>query len=112
MTPRLGRIAFACGAGELCSPRNIAGGFGNPVRVPILIVASLAVLTASACIDENVLDQMADSQPKANRYRESKFYADGLTMKFRPVTIDENPRMKMPTNAGNAVIGVVVLYGG
>ena len=84
MTPRLGRIAFACGAGELCSPRNIAGGFGNPVRVPILIVASLAALTASACIDENILDQMADSQPKANRYRESKFYADGLTMKAPP----------------------------
>jgi len=56
MTPRLGRIAFA----------------------------SLAVLTASACIDENILDQMADSQPKANRYRESKFYADGLTMKAPP----------------------------
>ena len=84
MTPRLGRIAFACGAGELCSPRNSAGGFGNPVRVPILIVASLAALTASACIDENILDQMADSQPKANRYRESKFYADGLTMKAPP----------------------------
>jgi hypothetical protein len=25
-------IAWA--AGELCSPRTIAGGFGNPLRVP------------------------------------------------------------------------------
>jgi len=27
---------------------------------------------------------MADSQPKANRYRESKFFQDGLTMKAPP----------------------------
>ena len=26
---------YAWGAGELCSPRTIAGGFGNPSRVPI-----------------------------------------------------------------------------
>jgi hypothetical protein len=32
-----GSATIACGAGELCSPRNIAGGFGNPLRVPILI---------------------------------------------------------------------------
>jgi hypothetical protein len=25
----------AWGAGELCSPRTIAGGFGNPLGVPI-----------------------------------------------------------------------------
>jgi hypothetical protein len=28
---------FAWGAGELCSPRTIAGGFGNPFRVPVII---------------------------------------------------------------------------
>jgi len=47
MTPRLGKIAFACGAGELCSPRNIAGGFGNPVRVPILIAVARSASDAS-----------------------------------------------------------------
>ena len=30
-------------------------------------------------------------------------------MKFRPVRIDEKPRMKTPSSAGNTVIGVVVL---
>jgi hypothetical protein len=44
---------------------------------------ALCALTASAC-DENILDAMADSQPKANRYRESKFFDDGLTMKAPP----------------------------
>ena len=34
-----------------------------------------------------------------------------VTMKLRPVTIDEKPRMKTPSNTGNTVIGVVVLYG-
>jgi hypothetical protein len=56
MTPRLPRFAFAL---------------------------ALAALTASAC-DEQILDPMADSQPKADRYRESKFYEDGLTMKAPP----------------------------
>jgi len=29
--------SIAWGVGELCSPRTIAGGFGNPLRVPVLI---------------------------------------------------------------------------
>ena len=74
MTPRfdrLGRIAFAA--------------------------AALTALSASACIDENILDQMSDDQPKANRYRESKFYADGLTMKAPPAgTV---PRERITLNA-------------
>jgi cbb3-type cytochrome c oxidase subunit III len=44
---------------------------------------TLLALSGSAC-DENILDPMADSQPKANRYRESKFYDDGLTMRAPP----------------------------
>ena len=32
-----------------------------------------------------------------------------VTMKFRPVRIDENPRMKMPSRAGNSVAGVLRL---
>jgi len=50
----------------------------------LAFAATLLALGGTACIDENILDQMADSQPKANRYRESKFYADGLTMKAPP----------------------------
>ena len=49
----------------------------------LLLTLSLFAVAASAC-DENILDQMADSQPKANRYRESSFYEDGLTMKAPP----------------------------
>ena len=50
-------------------------------------------------LDENILDAMADSQPKANRYRESKFYEDGLTMQAPPAgtvpreRITLNPRV-------------------
>jgi mono/diheme cytochrome c family protein len=42
------------------------------------------VASASACIDENILDAMADSQPRAGRYKESAFYSDGLTMQAPP----------------------------
>src|SRR5262252_4886444 len=58
---------------------------------------ALLALTASACIDENILDQMADNQPKANRYRESKFFDDGLTMKAPPEGIV--PRERITLNA-------------
>jgi hypothetical protein len=44
----------------------------------LFAVAALAG-SVSAC-DENVLDPMADRQPKANRYKESDFFADGLSM--------------------------------
>ena len=61
------------------------------------IAAVLVALSASACIDENILDQMADNQPKANRYRESKFFQDGLTMKAPPAgTV---PRERITLNA-------------
>jgi mono/diheme cytochrome c family protein len=61
----------------------------------VLTVALLSV-AASAC-DENILDQMADSQPKANRYRESQFFEDGLTMKAPPQgTV---PRERITLNA-------------
>ena len=58
---------------------------------------TLFALAGSACIDENILDQMADSQPKANRYRESNFFADGLTMLAPPKgTV---PRERITLNA-------------
>ena len=66
------------------------------LRLP-LAAAALIALTGSACIDENILDQMADDQPKANRYRESKFYADGLSMQAAPAgTV---PRERITLNA-------------
>jgi hypothetical protein len=58
----------------------------------------LAVMPAlSACIDENILDPMADSQPRAGRYKESNFYDDGLTMRAPPAgTV---PRERITQNA-------------
>jgi hypothetical protein len=40
-------------------------------------------LGALGC-NENILDQMADEQPKSTRYKESNFYADGLSMRAAP----------------------------
>jgi len=50
----------------------------------LLLATTLLAVSASACINENTLDQMSDDQPKANRYRESKFYANGLSMQAPP----------------------------
>lgn len=51
--------------------------------VVLALVGVAAPLAATGC-DENILDQMADSQPKANRYKESHFYEDGLSMRAPP----------------------------
>jgi len=51
--------------------------------VQLLVLAVLASLGAAAC-DENILDPMADRQHKALRYKESTFYADGLSMRAPP----------------------------
>ena len=40
-------------------------------------------LGAAAC-DEQILNPMADRQPRARAYRESAFYANGLTMQAPP----------------------------
>ena len=61
------------------------------------LAVTLFALSGAACIDENILDQMADNQPKANRYRDSKFFADGLTMQAPPEgTV---PRERITLNA-------------
>jgi mono/diheme cytochrome c family protein len=52
------------------------------MRAGFVLLALLPVFSA-AC-DENILDPMADRQPRAMRYRESDFYADGLTMQAPP----------------------------
>jgi cytochrome c553 len=49
---------------------------------PLLVLAVAA--SASACIDENILDPMADRQPRAGRYKPSAFYDDGLSMHAPP----------------------------
>jgi mono/diheme cytochrome c family protein len=53
----------------------------------LALVQALAVsagLMAVAGCDENVLDPMADRQQKSTRYKESHFYADGLSMRAAP----------------------------
>lgn len=52
--------------------------------LPALSILGLASLLGATGCDENILDQMADSQPKANRYKESHFYEDGLSMRAAP----------------------------
>jgi len=63
------------------------------------LLASLVLLLglgAAAC-DENILDPMADRQPKANRYKESDFWSDGLSMRAPPEgTV---PRERITQNA-------------
>ena len=41
-------LVIVCGAAELCSARNIAGGSGNPLRVPCSIGARSALAAPSA----------------------------------------------------------------
>ncbi len=52
----------------------------------LFVVPALSILlglTAVAC-NENILDPMADAQHKSIRYKESPFYADGLSMRAAP----------------------------
>jgi hypothetical protein len=52
----------------------------------LFVVQALSILlglTAVAC-NENILDPMADAQRKSIRYKESEFYADGLSMRAAP----------------------------
>jgi mono/diheme cytochrome c family protein len=50
----------------------------------LVALFGLAVVSTSACIDENILDPMADRQPRAMRYKVSAFYDDGLSMHAPP----------------------------
>jgi len=65
---------------------------------PRLLLVAIALAGASAsCIDENILDPMADRQPRAGRYKESAFYDDGLSMHAPPEgTV---PRERITQNA-------------
>jgi mono/diheme cytochrome c family protein len=44
-----------------------------------LALGAAALLPSLGC-DENILDPMADRQPRAKAYKESQFFADGLAM--------------------------------
>jgi mono/diheme cytochrome c family protein len=74
-----------------------------------LTMFGFAALLATAGCDENILDQMADSQPKANRYKESHFYEDGLSMRAAPEgtvpreRITLNPRLTTGREADGPV---------
>jgi hypothetical protein len=65
-------------------------------RLSVALTLALVSVAASAC-DENILDPMADSQPRANRYKESKFFSNGLSMHAPPEgTV---PRERITLNA-------------
>jgi hypothetical protein len=51
--------------------------------VALQALSLLFALSAVGC-DENILDPMADRQQKSIRYKESPFYADGLSMRAAP----------------------------
>jgi hypothetical protein len=76
-------------------------------RAPFLVIA-VALLGGAAC-DENILDPMADSQPKAYRYRASSFFDDGLWMHAPPEgtvpreRITQNPRLTTGREADGPV---------
>ena len=65
-------------------------------KLPVALALALLTVAASAS-DENILDPMADSQPRANRYKESKFFSNGLSMHAPPEgTV---PRERITLNA-------------
>ena len=49
-------------------------------------IQALSLLLGFAAVgcNENILDPMADAQRKSIRYKESEFYADGLSMRAAP----------------------------
>jgi mono/diheme cytochrome c family protein len=69
--------------------------------------ALLLVTVAAAGCDENILDQMADRQPRAMRYKESAFYADGLAMRAPPegTVPRERVTLNQPLTAGRTADG-------
>jgi Cytochrome C oxidase, cbb3-type, subunit III len=58
----------------------------NPRAHKLLAIQALSLLLGLGAIgcDENILDPMADRQQKSIRYKESPFYADGLSMRAAP----------------------------
>jgi mono/diheme cytochrome c family protein len=62
----------------------------------LLLLATMGAASVG-CISEDILNPMADNQPRANRYRESAFFDDGLSMLAPPAgTV---PRERITQNA-------------
>jgi hypothetical protein len=49
----------------------------------VVLAGALPLLSSLGC-DENILDPMADRQPRARAYKESVFFSDGLSMWAAP----------------------------
>ena len=81
------------------------------VRIQKMIGAGMLALLAVGTLgcDENILDQMADRQPKATRYKESDFYADGLEMRAPPEGTVPRERITLnrPLTSGREADGPV-----
>jgi len=81
-----------------------------------LVLASVTLATALssvACIDENILDPMSDSQPAYRRYRESAFFADGQGMQAPPEGTVPRERITQnaPLTTGRLADGPIQLNG-
>jgi mono/diheme cytochrome c family protein len=71
----------------------------RPLRA-LLIVAAVAAVTAplAACVDEQLLDPMAERQPREKAFRVSNFWEDGLSMRSPPAgTVPRERRTMSPT---------------
>ena len=78
-------------------------------RLDLLHAAAQAVLDARA-----VGRADHDHEPRAEAHdqvRPGARIVCVVTMKFRPVRIDENPRMNAPSSTGTTFVAVVVEYG-
>jgi mono/diheme cytochrome c family protein len=78
-------------------------------RSLLLFVSASALASSAGCIDENILDEMADSQPKANRYKESAFWSDGQTMQAPPegTVPRERVTQNLPLTTGRSADGAI-----
>lgn len=81
------------------------------LRFQTIVGAGMLALLAAGTFgcDENILDPMADRQPKATRYKESAFYADGLWMRPPPAGTVPRERITLnrPLTTGHEVDGPV-----
>jgi Cytochrome C oxidase, cbb3-type, subunit III len=55
----------------------------STTAIGVALLGALPLLSSFGC-DENILDPMADRQPRAHAYKESVFFADGLSMRPAP----------------------------
>lgn len=85
----------------------------RPHFAPFVLLGFVTLASSAGCIDENILDEMADSQPKANRYKESAFWADGQTMQAPPegTVPRERVTQNLPLTTGRSGDGAVQLNG-